>query len=346
MPNLIMRNAPEKTLRAEAHALLPKLVEGKIPFLRDRAISRLYDVLMGFSDKDMVGSLTSMRTNDNGFALSPAHASLCLVDKQRTHLFSKGVYEAIHSKIKKLNGKRKVRVLYAGSGPFATLALASMKAFPPNEVSFNILDINEFSLNNTEQVFDILGFENHIERFTHADAALYEPSETYDIIISETMNAGLNNEPLIPIYHNLKKYLEPDGDFIPEDVALGLAFERSGFFSRFQTPPLRRLTDEATDPCLISLQYTPSRDLYDCSYVSISTTVEVYGELCLKPNKSIITRDQLVGLLDPYIRAGKTISVSYDSRKPLQFAHRIDQPPKIIFNQSGDKNAVYDTDFY
>jgi len=154
----------------------------------------------------------------NGLAISPTQAAMCAGEFQRTAMFLRGLHDAIAEAVER-SSSEPVRVLYAGSGPYATLAVPLMTVFPPEQVQFTVLDIHLESIASAKSVVQRLGLERSVESFVVADACEYEiPADAVpDIILSETMSAALEREPQIAIMRHLLGQA-PDAVIIPESV--------------------------------------------------------------------------------------------------------------------------------
>src|SRR5262249_33054812 len=67
----------------------------------------------------------------NGIALSPTLAGACLKDPVRVSIFLRGIHAAIREAQRRFPGQR-IEILYAGTGPFAPLAIPLMTRFSPD----------------------------------------------------------------------------------------------------------------------------------------------------------------------------------------------------------------------
>ncbi len=158
-----------------------------------------------------------------GLALSPIQAAMCSDDAQRTITFMRGLFQAVSDLLDAEGLQPPVRVLYAGSGPFASLALPLMALLSPEQVRFTILDLHEESLACVRTLVDRLGFADHVEAIELADACTFRIGENTaddpDIVLSETMNVGLEAEPQVMIARNLMAQA-PQAVMIPQAVAV------------------------------------------------------------------------------------------------------------------------------
>lgn len=158
-----------------------------------------------------------------GDALGPRWAASCLQDVVRTRKFLLGTKEAISKKLQDNPGKP-VTLLYAGTGPFATLFTPLTCFFTPAEVQFVLLELNPISfqhLLNTVAIFDL---QKYIVGIAEADASSYKIPENIepDIILSETMQAALKREPQVSIAANLLAQCRPETLMIPELIKVEL----------------------------------------------------------------------------------------------------------------------------
>ncbi len=186
-------------------------------------VGELVDILENAADtqfehpSDITEGKTSSR---DGLAISPTQAAMCATEEQRTALFLRGLHDAITGALE-LKSSEPVRVLYAGSGPYATLATPLMTVFPPGKVQFTVLDIHPASIDSAKSVIGRLGLEQSVEEFVVGDACHYIiPREaTPDVIVSETMSTALEKEPQVAIMRHLLSQA-PEAVIVPESVKL------------------------------------------------------------------------------------------------------------------------------
>lgn len=156
-----------------------------------------------------------------GKAIGPKWAGLCVDDVFRTQKFCKGLLKAVYEKQKDKPSK-KIQILYAGTGPFATLALPLVTIFSPDEISFTFLEINKLSFKGLQETISYFGIENYISELHHCDATTYKvnPEKHIDIVVIETMMSSLKGEHQVAITFNLINQLPKNVLLIPEDVSL------------------------------------------------------------------------------------------------------------------------------
>ena len=158
---------------------------------------------------------------ESGNAIGLTWAAMCIKDLMRTKRFMDGIYEATAAKAE-ANPGRPVHILYAGTGPFATLVLPLTARFSSQQLQFTLLEVNENSYTCLQQLIKTLQIENYIHRLEKADAAKWTlpANEQVDIFISETMQQGLKNEPQVTICMNLVPQLQNNTIIIPEQITL------------------------------------------------------------------------------------------------------------------------------
>lgn len=157
----------------------------------------------------------------SGLAISPTQAAMCLDEIARSCAFIRGLNAAIRDRIDRNGGKRPIHVLYAGCGPYAVLALPVMSLYPATQVQFTLIDLHQVSLASARTLVENLGYARHVTAYHRTDAACYsiEAGETPDIIVSETMNQCLDEEPQVSILRNLSCQA-PNARLIPRSVRI------------------------------------------------------------------------------------------------------------------------------
>ncbi len=195
---------------------------------------KIYSAVGGISG-DFFDVIRSENTRiPAGTALSTQMAAQCIFDFTRTYKFIKGVFLAFEELITRFPND-KIRILYAGSGPYAPLIFPLITQFHPGRMQITILDIHKDSVDSVKKIVTEFGFEKYFKNIIKADAAYFKPSdrEKPHLIITETMQQALEKEPQVAIMLNLAPHLIDNGIYIPERISLiaGISDKRKNNFS-------------------------------------------------------------------------------------------------------------------
>lgn len=155
---------------------------------------------------------------DGGLAISPTLAAMCIRELFRTLAFIRGLHAAILDATLPV---RPVRVLYAGCGPYALLAVPLMTVFSREQVRFTLLEIHSESLDRALALIDSFGLSHLLDESICADATRYAipPDKMPDVIVSETMAVCLHNEPQVTIARRLLTQA-PEARMVPRSVSV------------------------------------------------------------------------------------------------------------------------------
>ncbi len=155
-----------------------------------------------------------------GTAISPIEAARCIRDYLRTAAFMGGLLAAVEEARNRFVA-RPIHVIYAGCGPFATLAVPVARRLGPDEVRFTLIDAHRASLDSARRVLGALGLADSVRAYVEADAAEYEhDGAEVHVVVTETMGVALIGEPQVAVTRNLSRLLPAEGIFVPRRVTL------------------------------------------------------------------------------------------------------------------------------
>ena len=207
---------------------------------------------------------------NDGVAISPEAAAHCVNDTQRTVVFIRAAYAAI-TNAKQRFANAPIEVLYAGCGPFATLLLPLLANFRPGELVVHLLDIHQRSLDSVALLTRHFDLEGHRISYVKDDACHYQHSSNPHVIIAETMQKSLEQEPQFAVTANLAPQLHAGGIFIPQRIEVALCL------AKLEAEKAALQRGDALDPN--ALQATGERHALD--------TV-----LCLTPEQAVTLKQQ------------------------------------------------------
>jgi len=158
-----------------------------------------------------------------GHAIGPVQAALCITDMMRTRVFLMGICDAIEKQLT-MNPGKPVVVMYAGTGPFATLLTPLTTVFSASQLKMVLLEINFVSKDYLEKTIRCFAMQEYVSDVIIADATTYKVPDNYipDIIVSETMKPALKDEPQVNIVANLLSQF-PHALLIPESIKVSAA---------------------------------------------------------------------------------------------------------------------------
>ncbi|SRX76464.1 SAM-dependent methyltransferase [Aequorivita antarctica] len=215
-------NEVKKKLAKITQTLISEEVDSGVLKNSIEELKLLLERVSGLNQKGVVNSENIALLA--GKAIGPKWAGMCLEDTTRTRKFITGIHKAIQEVLIK-NPKKPVTILYAGTGPYATLILPLLSLYKPSELQLILLEVNTISIENLKKI--IKGFDayEYIKAIYHCDASNFIiPSEfDADILLLECMQHALLREPQVDITYNLLPQLKKEAILIPEKISLHLA---------------------------------------------------------------------------------------------------------------------------
>jgi hypothetical protein len=286
----------------------------------EKAVTRLHAI---FSDITGIGvdaneDVYSQSTIlPNGKAISPKDAARCALDIARTSKFLRGIYWAIVKLIDRFPGER-IDILYAGCGPFATLAAPIATQFSADRVQFTLLDIHRQSLEAAAQIFAACGLREHVRDYVQADAASYVHPSPPHLVITETMQRALEREPQAAITFNLARQLRHGGIFIPEKVSVD-AYLHDSQTVRIHLGRVIELTAESAAAPTVRLSIPSTAD--ESLGLMLLTTMNIFESSALAEYESGLTHPLI---LHDFSWAGRQdhIEFVYSLGREPRFTHR------------------------
>lgn len=298
---------------------LIKSATEKILFTEDIAswkegTDELYEIL-SIKAGVYAGNLTHESYGDaqNGKFVSQIIAAHCLKDIARSSRFIRGLYFAINDQLKL---KKSVHILYAGCGPYATLFTPLTYFFDSNQVKATLLEIGKVPMASAQKVYDQLGQTEYVKAWVNADGTdpAIQFDEPFDIIVSETMQAGLKKECQVPLTRNLVRFLKEDGTFVPQNIKVEATLEH---------PKVSGQPDEIPVGTIYELDYqnVPEKNheteltipSNDYQLLMMKTSIQTYKAEWLKGADSGLTT-KLV--LDNIVVPRKKARLVYQEDKP------------------------------
>ncbi len=245
----------------------------------------------------------------SGKSIGAYWAATCLNDLLRTRKFVRGLYQGIRAAQQQFPDTR-IHVLYAGTGPFASLALPMTQLFSPAEIRFTFLEIQPESAEMLQKTVSALQLQAFVHELAVVDATQFQtnPAHPIHVLVSETMQHGLKKEPQVAITMHLAPQLLPGGILIPEriDVWPSLLDPRCYMDNKFQhgasKEPDHLLLEKVFSLDRALSNFIPENGCFPPTEVSLDpqwfsrfpilsliTEIQVFGTETLKKEESQLT---------------------------------------------------------
>ncbi|MEP3889698.1 MAG: nicotianamine synthase family protein [Hellea sp.] len=304
-------------LTALTHIILDDIQDGKTLRPEILGVKDIFDrICSDFKQGESFIEFGEVLT-PQGLAISPVMAAMCLEDYYRTIIYLRGLNAAIVD-LKTQHPTRPLRVLYAGTGPYAILAIPLMSVHSSDCVRFELLDINAVSLDAVRSIVTQLGFTESVTAYHQMDAMQYKHNEAAspDIIIAEIMLAGLEKEPQVAVTRALTTQM-PEALFLPQSINISAVTDNPrhvlGPVFQFDSEMFSEtVSQEGTLPAA-TLEIPESAK----GHILLETRVKVYQGYELKPYDS--------GLTSPRI-----LPVDYDPGETLKLVYQMGEKPGLI----------------
>src|SRR3954452_68304 len=268
----------------------------------DDAAAELYDV---FSAIGVPGNAADTAL-PSGIALSPQSAATCTRDGLRTTIFVRGLRDAIAEARGRFAGET-IEVVYAGTGPFAVLAVPLMTVFSPSDVQFTLIDCHEESLRSVRALLRHFGFGRFVRAIVAADASVYRHGLAIHIVVAEIMQQALGIEPQVEVFRNLGSQLSVNGIVVPERVTVDLVLcDPEPAATRSFAGTVAELSGSTLDVRTVTLADVPqsARAMY-------ATTVQTFGRHVLREFDSGLTYPQVIWDLTN-LQEGERLAFRYE----------------------------------
>ncbi len=138
---------------------------------------------------------------ESGVAINPQAAAHCTVDYQRSVVFIRAAHAAIN-KLRMRFPNVPLEILYAGCGPCATLLMPILGRFSPGTLKISLLDIHQHSLDSVELLLAEFDYQTHSAHTIKEDACRYQHPKKLHLIVAETMQKALEQEPQFAVTAN------------------------------------------------------------------------------------------------------------------------------------------------
>jgi hypothetical protein len=136
-------------------------------------------------------------------------------------MYIRGIHAAIEQ-LQQSFPDQTLHVLYAGCGPYATLLLPLLPRYRPAELTICLLDIHAESLRSVARLLDHFQLDEFAVQTQQQDACHYVHPGPLHLIISETMQKSLEQEPQFAVTAQLAPQLLAEGIWIPQNIEVRL----------------------------------------------------------------------------------------------------------------------------
>lgn len=215
---MALPDEPRIINRADVEALSSQLIlgNGRRSILDHGEVtpleSYLVFLLMTKSPKSTHLEFSEVTTSDN---FSITDSIRILRDQVRTKRFIQGIAESVKFLKNEKEPQEKIFVCDAGCGAIPILGLYA--ALQNDSVEVVCIENNPDAAQIAQTYIDILGLTNRVT-VVSGDAREINLENELDLLVSETMDVALLNEPMTDILHHLAPSVRSGGIIIPTQV--------------------------------------------------------------------------------------------------------------------------------
>ncbi|MFT6337599.1 MAG: putative RNA methylase [Halioglobus sp.] len=336
-------------IKRELLDITSEYLEDSIDFHKLMEATRKYkNLLEGLSDSQ-IGNEVSRNdlVLESGKAIGAFWAAACIDDFNRTRKFLRGIDDVVSENIEI---KKELHILYAGTGPFASLILPTILRYPKANIKYTLLEVNPLSYNVLSNIINKIGLEEYNIELVMDDATKYQMDADVDIIISETMQNALEKEQQVPIFYNLMSQAKRDIIFIPEKIEIFIGLKESGI-------PTEKLEEsnyqkqsrifELSKSAIGNSNWDAKKPIAELTFPNVQTIIEKealsnYNQVVLITEITVFN-DEVIGLNESGLTTPKSIynmdSISDDSLV-LDTQYTIGVKPKFEIKISLNKSDL------
>lgn len=309
-----------------------------------KATDDLYDLFLNVSDlKEEDESCRKDYYLPKGKAIGTVWAARCIKEFLRTKRFIRGMFLGIKRAQEKFPNT-KIHILYAGTGPFATLIIPLTTVFTSQEIKCTLLEINPNSIENLRKVIKAFEIEEYINDIVKYDATEYEADKDKPIhmVVTETMQHALKKEPQVAITLNLVHQMEEGGILIPQNISIEAGLldpkrdmermmgsegaERDYCYNLNKIFELNKEMALANDKKAKFFEEVEVEipDYIEKRYKSLSlfTNIQVFEKECLTYNQCSLNMREKVIDIDWNSNTAKKVSFQYVINENSSFIHK------------------------
>lgn len=242
-------------------------------------------------------------------------ALACMNEEDRTMKFFRGIAMAVSDLEREHEGP--IVVVDAGTGPLPIFAI--LVAVLSKTANITAIEINPASYRFASEVLQRFGLSERI-KLVLADATRYQHDQPVDLLISETMYAGLIEEPLLQILANFNSQMAKGGVIIPTwfSVKAGLVSsdfrpnsQRQDFPFEHGLIEVSRFTRDSLGQ-QVSFHLPVGVNEPGDFRLALASDVGVYGDITVAGSDSVISAPVIVGSSGIKLDAGVDgLDVSY-----------------------------------